>query len=273
MTFPTTATRTATGDASGSNLHSIALGGPSAGDLLIAICVSANAGGAYVIHEGVSGPRWAPMGQFVGSSLRVGVYGKIAEGGDALSLFTVSTVRMASLCYRFTGHGSAAAIGTSATATSTNGNAPAVNMTGAAQDSIFLAALATVSSVASAAPASYGTLTTASAGTAFLSIAERNLNANTDDPAAFTNTSQEWVALALAIPSLAIATNARISRESAELLSGVDANARLSRISAEALSGVNANMVLSRVSVEMLSENVPDGLSDPNKYRQILIAT
>lgn len=257
MTFPVVAARTTTADPSAALSHSIGLGGPSAGDLLVVFVATSGAGGPYII-DGASGDAWV-MVQGVGTgSLRMGVLAKIASGGDALTLLTANSARMASVCYRVTGHGSALAGGSFASASSGSGDPPSASHSGAAQDTLFLAALATVSSVASAEPASYSTLTTASAGTAFMAAAERDLNGTSDDPGTFTNTSQQWIATTVAIPEFAITTPARLTQEAVEAISGTDAAARLTQIAAEAISQVTSAARLTQMAVEMVSENVPD---------------
>lgn len=261
MTFPVAAARTTTADASAVHSRSIGLGAPSAGDLLVVFANSASASGAHIIDP-ASGAEWFSVVAGVGSSLRLSVFAKVATGGgaDVLTLQTLTPVRMAAVCYRVTGHGSTIAGGTTATATSTNGDPPSASFSGAAQDALFLTALATVSSVASAAPAGYGSLTTASAGTAFMSTAELAANGTSNDPGTFTNTSQQWVATTVAIPELAITTAARQTQEAVEAVSNISPTVRITQISAEMLSHVTAIARVTQVSVEMVSENVPDGL-------------
>lgn len=262
MTFPVIASRTTTVDAGTEATHSIGLGSPSAGDLLL-VFFSANLSNpsSITVHEALSSSGWTPIAHSTaGNSSRLAVFTKIAVGGggDTLTLFTNQVVRAAAVCYRITGHGSSVAVGTFASANSTNGDPPAVSISGAAQDVLFIAALATGLSVASAAPSSYGTLTTAAGTISAISTADRNLNATTDNPGSFTNTSQNWTAVAVAVPELALTSNARASQAPVELLSAIDPTAYLSQLAPEVLSGVTAQSFLSQLSVEMVSENVAD---------------
>lgn len=266
MTFAVVAARTGTTDGSALQQHVVGLGAPSAGDLLVVFCATASAGGGAVL-EASAGRGWWLVGEFVGTQARLAIFAKIALGGgnDSLSFQTPSACRAASRCYQITGHGSAVGVGASATATSTNGDPPAASISGAAQDVLFLAALASITSVASVAPASYGTLTTQSTTTAFLSIAERNLNATTDNPGTFTNASQEWLAVTVAVPSVAIATNARASQSAAELASSVAPFMNVSEVAVEAISANALTMLASQVCVELASQNVPnDSLDGPS---------
>lgn len=265
MTIPVVAARTTTADPSSTGVHAIALGAPNAGDLLVVFTgTSGIAPGPHIIDQATSGTRWAQIGAGVGvSQTRIAVFAKIADGGgaDALTLLTPTTIRMGAICYRITGHGSTVSTGTTASANSTNGNPPAASISGAAQDVLFLTAMVTNSSVASAPPASYGTLTTISAGGGFVCVsgAERGIAATTsDDPGTFTNTSQEWIATTIAIPELAIATNARASQAVREALSITSPEMRASQVIREFVSATAPYMLATQVVVEMVSENVPD---------------
>lgn len=258
MTFPVVAARTLTSDAVAAVAHSIGLGSPSAGDLLIVFATSSNAGGPYFIDEPASGPGWLSLGGGTGVNMRLLALAKIATGSDALTLRTTNSVRMASACYRITGHGSYVSGGSTTTGITANGDPPAASITGSAQDILFLTALASGTSVASAAPSSYGTLTTTGGGGAFMSVAERTLNATTDNPGAFTSAAQDWVATTVAIPELAITTLARLTQESVEILSNTTPAARLTQIAAELISTVTATARLTQIAVEMVSQNVPN---------------
>lgn len=262
MTFPVIASRTTTVDAGTEATHAIGLGSPNAGDLLL-VFFSANLSNpsSITVHEALSSAGWITIAHSTsGNSSRLAVFAKIAVGGgaDTLTLLTNGVVRAAAVCYRITGHGSSVAVGSFASGSSTNGDPPAVSISGAAQDVLFIAALATNASVASAAPSSYGTLTTAAGTISMISTADRNLNGTTDNPGTFTNTNQNWTAVTVAIPELAITSNARASQAPVEMLSGIDPTAYVSQLAPEVLSGVTALPFISQLSVEMVSENVPD---------------
>lgn len=264
MAFPAVAARTTTADASSLAVHPINLGGPNAGDLLIVFVSATSTGGAFIIDRDVSGNAWFLIGEGAGSNGRIATYAKIAAGGggDALTLRTPSTCRAASACYRITGHGSTVAGGSTSTAVGTNGDPPAASFTGAAQDALWLTALNTSSSVASAAPAGYGTLTTASTTSSYISVAEKTANATTDNPGTFTNTSQDWTATTVAITEFAITTNLRQSQELVEAVSAVSPNLRASQVMVEAVSNIVPTLYASQVLVEMVSENVPNDSGD-----------
>lgn len=260
MTVPAVAARTTTADPAATISRAIGLGAPNAGDLLIVFVSTTSAGGDFLIDP-ASG-NWDRMTS-AGNITRIGVFAKVAAGGgtDALTLITLAAVRMSAVCYRITGHGSTVAIGAFATATSgTAGNPPAVSITGAAQDVLFLAALAGQNSVATVAPASYGTLTTIAAGTSSaMSSAERGIAATTtDDPGAFANPSQEWVAVAVAIPELAITTNARATQAGREIVSRTDPSMRTTQVGRELVSRMDPSMRASQVGFELVSTNVPN---------------
>lgn len=261
MTFPVVAARTTTAEAVGTTSHSIGLGSPSAGELIIAFVATANPAGLFFIDESVSGNAWR-MTQTAGAILggRMALLVKVASGSDALTLLTSSSVRAVATCYRVSGHGSTVAGGTFATGATSNGNPPSASITGAAQDILFLTAMATNSVTASAAPTNYGTLTTASAASVFIASAERTLNGTSDDPGTFTNGFDEWISTTVAIPELAITTALRQSQESVEIASDATPTARVTQVAVESLSNVTVAARISLVAVEMVSTNVPDGL-------------
>lgn len=268
MTFPVVSARTTTVDGSATFTRAINLGGPVAGDLLIVISGTRSGGGMFVSES-----DWHEISNTVEGALRKIVLAKIATGTDALTIVTGGSVRLASVCYRITGHGSY--IGFSATsATSGNGNPPSAGITGGAQDTLFIASNLTPNSISSAAPSGYSSLTTASAGTVFLACAELTANATADDPGTFTNTSQDWIATTSAIPELTITTAARQSQEVVEAISLVSTNAaRATQIATEVVSRVSNNVGrATQVVVEIISENVPnDGVAGGPSM--ILIAT
>lgn len=273
MTFPVVAARTTTSDPANTNSHVIGLGSPSAGDLLVVLVATTGAGGPYEIDTTASGLAWTSV-QAAGTSVRIGVFWKVATGGDALTLLTRAATRMVSTCYRITGHGSAMG-GATSFPNSTGGanvNPPSASLTGAAQDSLFITALGTSNSAASAAPASYTNLTTIAAGSAVvLSSAERELNATSDDPGAFTNASQGYITTTVVVPSIGPpTTHARLSQEAVELISGVTPAARLSQVAVELVSTPPVAARLSQIVVEMVSENAPSDTSGPS---MLFIAT
>lgn len=262
MAYPSVAARTATQITTAASSHSIGLGAPAAGELLLVIFNVRN-NPTLVIDESVSGKRWHGRVFGDGSTTeRMAVLWKVAQGSDALTILTDSAERSASVCYRITGHGSAVTVSTFSTASSTNGDPPNCAQSGAAQDTLWLAALGTVTSVASAAPAGYSSLTTASATSIFLSTAEKTANAASEDPGVFTNTNQRWVGVTIAVASAAITTNTRATQATVETLSQVDPNAVITQVSLEVLSANALQMHVTQVAVEVLSSNDDLGSSD-----------
>jgi hypothetical protein len=257
VTFPVVAARTPTNDVGNSFAHSIGLGSPSAGDLLIVFATSSNANGPYFIDPG-SGPNWEVIGGGVGTNIRLLTLAKLATGSDALTLHTVNSVRMSSTCYRITGHGLYVSGGSTTTGLTANADPPAASITGSAQDILFLTALGSGTSVASGAPSSYGTLTTGGA-VAFLSVAERTLNGTTDNPGAFTSAAQDWVATTIAVPELALSTLARLTQAAVEIVSDATPAAQLTQIAAELVSTATPSARLTQIAVELVSQNVPNG--------------
>jgi hypothetical protein len=267
MAFPTVVVRTISEQASNANSFTVGLGGPSAGELIIAI-ISADSDGAtnvssWRIDETASGTNWWLAAKLTSNSAVSGLVAiKVAEGSDALQIIIGDGPQQASaITFRISGHGGYASVA-SAIGNSTNGDPPNVAISGAAQDCLFLAALCTDSQVvASAAPASYGNLTTKAATNtagASVSVADRQLNATSDDPATFTNTTEQWIAFSIAIPENSITTNARATQLPVESVSQVSPNAWITQVATEAISSNFLNMLVTQVCVEMVSTNVPD---------------
>lgn len=274
MTFPVVAARTTTTDPSNTNSRSIGLGSPSAGDILVVFATTSGAGGPYDIDLAASGSDWTLI-QAAGIQLRLGIFWKVANGSDALTLKTIASTRMVATCYRITGHGSAMGGATSFpnSTAGANVNPPSASLTGSAQDALFITALCGTSSNASAAPASYTNLTTAGiAFNVFLSTAERELNGTSDDPGSFTNTSQGYITTTVVVPSIGPPTTAaRLTQEAVELLSdSASPSARLSQVSAELVTSVSVAARVTQVAVEMVSPNVSTSSSGPG---MLLIAT
>lgn len=299
MAFPTVVAWTASEQATNADSFTIGLGSPSAGELIISIisCDSANTTNdpQWQVDKGVSGTQWWTAAIVGSSNAVVGIVAiKVAQGGDALKiLFANGDVQQGSaITFRVSGHGSYAAVA-SATGSSTNGDPPNVAISGSAQDCLFIAALCTDAQVvASGAPASYGNLTTHAATNstgASVSVADRNLNATSDNPGAFTNTSEQWVAFSIAIPENSISTNARVTQAPVEAISQVSPNARTTQLCVESLSSNFLHLVVTQIALETLTPQtqalyatqvaleVLSGdpwpvVSSANKYRQIFIA-
>lgn len=297
MAFPTVVARTASEQASNADSFTVGLGAPSAGELIVAvISFDANAVSPYwYVDTSVSGRGWWTAGFAASNATVAGMVAiKVAEGGDALKVVLADSggsEQASAITFRISGHGGYAAV-SSSTGNSTNGDPPNVAITGAAQDCLFIAALCTDAQVvASAAPASYGNLTTkvaTNAAGASVSVADRNLNAASDNPGVFTNTTEQWIAFTIAIPENSITTNARETQEAIESASIVDPNAVATQIALEAVSSFSNHMVVTQVALEAVTPQTqnlyatqlaievlsgdPWIIANVNKYRQIQIA-
>lgn len=293
MAFPTVVARTTSEQASDASSFTVSLGGPSAGELIIAI-VAIDAGEIFFLDDVVSGKNWFVAANVANGASVTGIVAiKIADGGDALKFDTFGATQQGSaIVFRISGHGSYAAVA-SATGNSTNGDPPNVAITGSAQDCLFISALCSDAQViASAAPTSYGNLTTKAATNitgASVSVADRNLNASSDNPATFTNTTEQWVAFTIAIPENNITTRARTTQAAVEAASAVDPHLVATQVALEALTSNSLHMITTQVALETLTPQTQlmyatqvalEVLSgDPwpvvgntNKYRQIFIA-
>src|ERR1044072_5090633 len=128
MTSPVIASRTATLISSDSNAHTINLGSPSVGDLLIVV-LSIDGGSPIpvpVVDEATSGQLWNRTAAIASSNDVSGVVlWKVASGSDALRIFLVdgNLQQSSAQCIRVTGHGSAVFV-TSTTGSSTNADPP-----------------------------------------------------------------------------------------------------------------------------------------------------
>jgi hypothetical protein len=299
MAFPSVVARTNSEQTSDADGFTVGLGGPSAGELIVSI-VSVdytNIGGAdylkWQVDEVVSGKNWWIAGKVLSNNAVVALVAiQVAAGGDALRLmFPDGSPQQASaITFRISGHGSYASVA-SAIGNSTNGDPPNVAITGSAQDCLFIAALCTDAQViASAAPSSYGNLTTktaTNAAGASVSVADRNLNATSDNPGTFTSATEQWVAFSIAIPENNITTNARATQAPVEALSQVSANARTTQLAMEAVTSNSLHMVVTQAVLETVTPQTQSlyvtqvvlevlsgdpAVSNANKYRQIQIA-
>lgn len=142
------------------------------------------------------------------------VFWKIADGSDTLTITTSTAEQSSHISLRISG--ASGLVGNDVTGSSTNSNPPNLAMPYGAQDYLWIAARSGDSTVtATAAPASYSTLTTiAAAGTggASTNTAERSLNASSEDPGTFTSTTEQWVAWTIGIvPTLPVIQNRDIN--------------------------------------------------------------
>lgn len=265
MSFPTVAGRTTGANASALGSHSIGLGSPSAGQLIVAF-VGIDDSVSIFVDTAVSGYKWHEIALSASpTQIRSRVFWKVAEGGDALSIYAPgasAAFRSAYIVYRISGHQSAVqADSTVQNTASTNANPPSTTLTGSAQDILALALeLHASTTVATGAPAGYGTLTTQAASAAIsVAGADRTFNGTTEDPGAFTTVSARWQAWTILIPGdSSPTTNTRATQEAVEAVSQIDASARISQVAAEVVSSNALTAYVTQVAVEMVSTNVPD---------------
>jgi hypothetical protein len=292
MTAPAVVARTVSEQASDANSFTVGLGSPTAGELVVAIIsIDGQAGAVWGVDKTVSGSNWWVATHLVSNSTVLGIVAiKVAEGGDALKLVAVDSAdqQASAIVFRISGHGSYAGVGNS-----TNGDPPNVAITGSAQDCLFIAALCTDAQVvASAAPSTYGSLTTKAATNstgASVSVADKAANATSDNPGTFTNNTEQWVAFTIAIPENNITTNARVTQAAVEAASRVDPNLIATQVALEVMSANSLNMIVTQialetvtpqtqnmyatqVALEVLSGDPWPSLTNANKYRQIQIA-
>lgn len=294
MTAPIPVARTSSEQATDASAFTVGLGSPSAGELIVVIA-SFDGSSVWDIDRAFSGSNWWFPSQVVSSSAVTGIVAiKVADGSDALkfTLIDGSVQQASAITFRVSGHGSYASV-SSSSGSSTNGDPPNGSITGPAQDCLFIAALCTDAQVvASAAPSTYGNLTTKAAtnGTgASVSVSDKAANATSDNPGTFTNASEQWVAFTIAIPENNITTNARTTQAAVEAASNVDPNLIATQVALEVMSANSMNMIVTQVALETLSPQTQNLYAtqvslevlsgDPwpssgnaNKYRQIQIA-
>jgi hypothetical protein len=243
-------------------VHSVNLGAPVAGELIIVVTSCDGAPTFVVPDETASGKGWqrSPLVRDSGGvSVSSVVHAKIAAGSDVLTLLTEGAEQCSHFAIRISGHGSAVALASS-NGNSANADPPNVAITGAAQDVLWLAASCQDAQVvASAAPAGYGNLNTKTATNsagASVSIADKTANATSDNPGTFTTANEQWVAWAIAVPSVAITSAARSTQIAAESASHIDAALIATQLAAEIVSSNVLTMRASQLCAEMLSANV-----------------
>lgn len=174
----------------------------SAGDLLL-VCFACDGPTTNIaVDTGASGSNWNFTQYSGGSNNKIAVAWKVAEGSDALTL-THGSEQTSHICYRFTGANTVevAAGTTGNTSTANPGN---LALAGGAAKDVYWIAFAGLDGIgsASAAPTNYTNLLnkTATNSTGASSFtAERQLNAASENPAAFTNTSGRWQAYTIAV--------------------------------------------------------------------------
>lgn len=215
MAFPIVESRHAdkNGDWTPTDLTSHPITFPSgvqAGETL-AVVFTVDATPTISIDTGVSGGDWNRAGQVNGTASSTpgsDVFWKTAEGGgaDALSLNTSSAQQSSYVSFRISGsNGTLSVLGVGGNGA--NSDPPSLTPAGGAKDYLWIAARGGDCSSelqATAPPTNYGNFTytdpdqTANGGTA-TATAERNLNASSENPGAFTVATEQFVAWTIAV--------------------------------------------------------------------------
>lgn len=208
MAFPVVQGRQTGSTTTNAGTHTITFpAGIVTGELLLAFVAS---DGAPIL--GNSEGRWTKIGGQQGNTgvVNGAVFAKEATGVDGLTVTTPGTTEMISwVTMRISGHGGIPTA-TAANGSSTNSNPPAHTPPWGAQDYLWIAARMGDAQVpATAAPASYTTLTgvthSNTAG-ACVHTAERQLNATSQDPGTFTSAAEQWAAFTVAVPPAGMPT-------------------------------------------------------------------
>lgn len=269
MTTPVSASFS-TGNSTGGSIAVTMPAGISAGDLLLVAVVAHNDSSNVAVDRAVSGNAWWQAGAFTNSFLNtpgLKLFAKIATGSDALTLLDInnSIPQLAYIAIRITGHGSAITVSAKVQSNNSNADPPSLTQSGAAQDTLWIALLANASVASTAAPTGYSNYTTSRvAGGVTLAYADNGIaSSSTQDPGTFTCGNDFGIALTLAIASTAIATKARATQVSAEVLSQVDPKARVTQVSVETLTQVDSKARITQVAVEVLSSVATSSTARP----------
>jgi hypothetical protein len=201
--FPAVQDTNTSGESSDVTSHTVNLpANISAGDLLIVFfSCDANETVTWPIGDG-----WASIfHQTNANTLDIGY--KIADGteGATITVTTGSAEQSAHISYRITGNHRYAApeVSTGATGNSTSPNPDSLTPTGGAKDYLWIAVEGNdAGEAASAYPSNYTNGQTNAVGTtggANIAVARRELNASSEDPAAFTIPLKKWIACTVAV--------------------------------------------------------------------------
>ncbi len=177
--------------------------GVATGDLLMVFTTTASG----VTFSVSAGTGWAIVDQIDSASgaIRGAIFWKVADGSDALSVGISSARALGARIIRVLAGTFDAATPfdqTSATpATGANPDPPNHTPSGGADDYLWIAVRHGSTAATSAAPTNYDDLRTASTGAnaTLVSIAERELNASSEDPGVFTAGSSQNVVRTVAI--------------------------------------------------------------------------
>ena len=158
------------------------------------------------IDTAVSGTNWQELAATGNGTIVQGrLFYKVAEATNALKLNFSVNEKASFLVYRLASGGTPTVAPNNGT--SVDSNPPSHTPPGGAQDYLWLAArLGDAAVVATAAPSGYSNLlseTGGSASSASVSVAERQLNAASENPGAFTSANEQWICLTVAVPPAA----------------------------------------------------------------------
>lgn len=173
-------------------------GGIQAGDILFVVfgIDEAAAGTTVTNWNGFTQLAWSDITTNVGAG---GCAYKRAVGGETGTItFTTNLAERAvgrMYCIRGAHASSNPEIGTTATASSTNPNPPAVTASWGSDTNLFITYTVVDIVIPTVAPANYTNLETATATSAVsLATARRALTAASDDPGVFTMATDQWLA-------------------------------------------------------------------------------
>lgn len=215
MAFPAVQARNTSSVGSAGTSHTVSLpAGITSGDLLMVAFSYAVTGNTITWPGGWTEFGWSPVEQTGGGTNGLACAFRQADGteGATISVGTSVSTRSAHVSYRISGHENPATElpqGASALAQNSSGDPPSLTPTGGAKDYLWLAVSAgSEDTVETAAPASYTDLQ-AIAGTGgggagtkcVIATAERQLNAASENPGAFSgaSASSDWAAATIAI--------------------------------------------------------------------------
>lgn len=184
-----------TSDAGSFDLSGNMPSGISAGDLLL-VSVACDQNPTVS-----AGSDWTKMGQASNSTVVTGaIFWKFAAGSDTITITTSSNQQISAVLLRISG--GSTPTGSSANGSSTNSNPP--SHTSGETSTLWIATRAGDSTVvATAAPASFGNLQTATAGGtsgASSNTAEQTTSNTTLNPGTFTSNTEQWVSWTIGIP-------------------------------------------------------------------------
>ena len=214
MAFPSVAGRQTSAVTSNTTSHTVTLPGSiSAGNLLIAVFSYGITGNTVTFPAGWNAIANGAAEQTNGSDEGIATAWRKADGSEGANI-TVTTgvnARSASVVLRITGHiDPATQVPEAANTVGLNGSAdpPSLTPTGGAKDYLWIACGANSHLDSyTGAPTDYSNLTATEADTGTagnssqVGTAERQLNAASEDPGAFTgaNAAAEWAAVTIAV--------------------------------------------------------------------------